>query len=315
MVYASDAHANNNKYIQTIYFKSCIIRNVTGYIINAETIENVEVKLYDIRLEQNIIEWSHGLLKGGRWYGVVINDNAIEGFTDAADVITGVLFSHMGIINNNYVEKNDGTFIDLTSYATGNVLSIDISDNLIDEYDKASGAVIKLPISNPSQGTVNIERNIIKLANNTVGYAIYVDDATNADLTNINIAGNMATIYDANNRIKNTKTLNSLYTAELYKAKYNVDQTAGNSVTLQLPLTLSCLTSGVARTSIAFPFYAANTNYNVDIISMDVNDLGNITSTASVYQKALGGLVIGTSGSYTTGRNYVGIIVLKITFA
>lgn len=319
LLYSSHTHTTQvgtpNRFFQTVYFIDCVIRAINGYIIDAPVVDSVSTKFYDIRISHSIIEWSYGVIRSGWWMGVYITNNAIEGFTGDAPLFVSGEVVNSCVIRNNYFEKNLNTSIDLTSYAVGNVFNVDISNNYFVEDTKSDGSVIALPVRNPSYGIINIEKNTVIFGASTNAVGIYIDDNTAETLSRVNVTGNRATIHDTNNRIPNTKALSELYASELFKVKNEVDQTAGKSVTLNIPITLVALRGNLARTAISFPFVTANNNFTIEITSLNVNDLGNLASDSSLYQKANCGVIIAVSGTFTQGISYVGSIVMKVTFA
>ena len=301
----------SDRFFQTIYFIGCVIRHINGYIIDAQTVDDVYTRFYDIRITNTIIEWSYGVIRGGWWMGVYITDNAIEGFTGDAPLFVGVEIAQSCVIRNNYFEKNLNTTIDLSSYAIGNIFNIDISNNFFVEDTKSTGSIIVLPIRNPSNGIINIEKNTVILGASSNAVGIYIDDNTTETLSHVNIEGNSLTIHDTNNRLPNTKALSELCASELFKS----NQTAGKTVSLIIPLTLVALTANIARAAVSFPFVAANNNYSVEIVWLQVNDLGNLVNDSSTYQKQICGVIIEVSGTFTRGDLYVGTIYIKVTFA
>lgn len=311
LVYSS---ATNNVYLQTIYFINCMIRQIDDYIISMPS-NSGNNWLYDIRFNNNVIEWSYGLINANMWQGVYIDNNAIEGFTGNVPMFANIAVSYASSISNNYFEKNTGITIDFSNASARNDITIDISNNLFMQDAQTDGAIIILPLLNTG-GTLNIENNYCRLPSNTNAYGIKVLDTVTETLSNCNISGNVASVYDPNGRIKNTKSLSKLYSDELFKITNVLDQTAGvTQRTIIIPITGIALNSSVLRTSVPFPFLTKNTDYSVTINSLNLVNLGNVASDTSVYQKTFGGIITTTTGTFTANTVYSGTININITFA
>lgn len=309
VVYSS---ATNNVHLQTIYFINCMIRQIKGYILDVSADSGLHW-LYDIRVNNSVIEWSYGLINARAWQGVYIDNNAIEGFTGNVPVFDDIQAAYASSVSNNYFEKNAGTTIDFSKATERNDITIDISNNLFMQDTQTEGAIIILPMLKTG-GCINIQDNIFRLANPTNAYGIKVMDEVTEVLSNCNITGNVATLYDPNNKIKNVKSLSELYAEELYKISNVVDQSVNATHVMSIPVIGVALNSSLLRTSVPFPFETKNTDYLIDIINLDFTNLGNVASNTEVYAKKIGGIITSTTGSFTQNTVYSGAINIRITF-
>ena len=97
------------------------------------------------------------------------------------------------------------------------------------------------------------------------------------------------------------------------KANYEVDQKAGNSITINNPLTVMHGSYNLLRCFVPFPFYAKDTNYSVANISINVVNVGGVTG--SVYYKTRTGVAIQASVSGANGAYLADSLSFKVTFA
>lgn len=146
-------------YTQSMYFIECVIRNISESVMFTETPESTDSgndgTLFDTRICFCLIEWCNHLLTSFSYYGCIIDNNCIEGFTNIPLTFNG---KTRGVaIKNNYFEANEGGAIDLTGSSNVYSQSITIDSNVFVTSDNASVTIL-LP-TNRVVGSITISNN------------------------------------------------------------------------------------------------------------------------------------------------------------
>ena len=198
---------SSNRYLQTVHFTDCTIRNV-GSIENMK--DEIGSVVYctsaamDIVINSCIIEWCGELLHVGCPGGISIANSLIEGFQGIPIVFTGSDRSYGLAITNNYFEKNaikyvvgeegkPGINIDLRSIQSG---TITIQNNRFHQLKQGQVAIM-LPNSF-AKGSIIISGNDM---NENDGFLVTVP-TTATLLNNILIYGNNGETNDPSFKLK-----------------------------------------------------------------------------------------------------------------